>query len=156
MLKAPNGKKIIGTLEQLHGCAGINGAIIMTNGEIDDPIDLDYDGETDIYWNDQTTVRRNGERVFIDDDANEWLESEVVSGIANPEGHIEPEVAETIAALKGLAGAEIFLDHKEIRGEVMAAMRAILRAATMLQDLAAEKILREAALARHEAFLAKL
>lgn len=74
-LQAPNGLAIIGTYEILHGHANIAEATRNPDGTFD----IEYEGGTDIYWNDQKTVRNaNGERLFIDEDFVDWPESELV------------------------------------------------------------------------------
>lgn len=74
-LYAPNGAEIIGTLEILHGCAGIIDARPCGDGTFD----LDHDGETEIYWNGQETVTdaMTQQRIFIGEDGMEWQEGEL-------------------------------------------------------------------------------
>ncbi len=69
-MKAPNGRKIIGTLEQLYGVAYIHGDSTKD--------DYDHLGETKINWDGQETVTRDGEVIFIDDQGNEWQSSQVI------------------------------------------------------------------------------
>ena len=71
-MRAPNGKLIIGTLEKLYGVAQIDEESTLD--------DLCYDGHTDINWDGQETfVNEHGDRVFIDEDGNEWTESQLAT-----------------------------------------------------------------------------
>ena len=69
------GAAITGTLEQMDGKA------LTTEDSFsrDDTGKLvfDYEGETEIYWNGQETQSRDGKTIFIDDDGEEVLETEV-------------------------------------------------------------------------------
>lgn len=71
---APNGKQVIATAERLWATCKFTGTGVKPNGRLE----FDYDGETDINWDSQETVNRNGELVFLDCDWNEWLESQLV------------------------------------------------------------------------------
>lgn len=74
-LYAPDGETpIAGTLERVPGCAGVRSA----TQQVDGTYDLDWDGGTEMYWDDSKTVVRDGQRVFIDEDGEEWLENELV------------------------------------------------------------------------------
>lgn len=77
----PNGERIIGTLEELQGCAY---AMVY---EIDDDgrVIPTYQGDTEIYWNGQRSVIRDDQRVFLDQNSNEWLESQVTFMPVKPE-----------------------------------------------------------------------
>lgn len=61
--------EIVGTLETLSGVALI--------GEVSSLADFEYAGETKVWWDDQRTVVRDGQRIFVDDDGEEYLESQV-------------------------------------------------------------------------------
>lgn len=67
-LIAPNGKTITGTLEQLQGRAN------ATRFELDDDGTLrpDYHGDTDVWWEGQETVTRDGQMVLVDREGNEF------------------------------------------------------------------------------------
>ena len=73
-LVAPSGHAIVGTLDRIPGIAKINGA--SRNGETGE-YDLDWEGHTEVLWNDQVTIYRQKERVFVDEDGGEWLESDL-------------------------------------------------------------------------------
>ncbi|WP_037500608.1 hypothetical protein [Sphingomonas jaspsi] len=83
-LYAPNGRLIDRTLETIPGSCGIREGTVTRKD--DGTYDFDYDGTgTDVDWDGQKQVTRdatNGgyvmERVFIDVDGGEWLESQLV------------------------------------------------------------------------------
>ena len=71
---------IIGTLEIVSGCAGIAGASRSSDGSLD----IDWEGGTEIYWDEQRTqVDGNGARLYVDEEGatvhedNVLLDSEV-------------------------------------------------------------------------------
>lgn len=70
---APNGKLIVGTLETCPGCA----LITSISRAVDGSITLDYVGETKMYWDDQRTIERDGQTIFLDSDGHEWPESQL-------------------------------------------------------------------------------
>ncbi|GBO88730.1 hypothetical protein [Marinobacter salsuginis] len=71
---SPQGNEIIGTLETVPGVALIDMDSASLEG---DTLQFDYDGQTDIQWNEQKTVRRSGHRVFVDDRDNEFTEDQL-------------------------------------------------------------------------------
>jgi hypothetical protein len=71
---APNGKEIRGTLETVCGVAEGQEFTRAADGSIE----FVYSGSTDIWWDEQKTVTRQGQRVFIDEDGAEWPESKIV------------------------------------------------------------------------------
>ena len=73
-LYAPDGALIVGTLELVTGSAGIIGATRQPDGSLD----LEYEGGTEMFGDDSKTVERKGQRVFLDEDGSEWLESELL------------------------------------------------------------------------------
>ena len=75
-LYAPNGKEIMGTLEVIHGQAGIMPGTIKRND--DGTFDFDYDGDTEMFWDEQRTKTEEGQRIFLDEDGNEWYERDLV------------------------------------------------------------------------------
>lgn len=82
-LYAPDGETLIkGTKERIPGCAEIINDNV-TRGE-DGTFDLEYEGHTEVYWDDQVTLSRvpakgqPAQRIFIDEDGDEHLESELV------------------------------------------------------------------------------
>lgn len=75
VLIAPNGAPIVGTLELIPGVAGIQR---VKAGKGDGGLfEIEYDGETEVDWDNQVTVKRKGGRVFVDPDGQEWLESQL-------------------------------------------------------------------------------
>lgn len=79
---SPHGTRIIGTLERLPGVALIQQDDV-TNGP-DGTFALEYAGGTNVDWNAQATVYRQPvgdgkappQRVFVDEDGDEFLEGE--------------------------------------------------------------------------------
>lgn len=71
--------EIIGTLDLVPGRANLNGATRLPDGTLD----IDWAGETTMFWDDQKTVQRridDGhplENIYLDEDGNEYLESEL-------------------------------------------------------------------------------
>jgi hypothetical protein len=75
VLISPKGKLITGTLEQMIGRANI--VRDSARKKLAGGIEFDYEGSTDIFWDEQHTVTRNDEFVFLDEDGNDYLESEL-------------------------------------------------------------------------------
>jgi hypothetical protein len=74
-LISPEGTLIVATLERLSGRALIEPSSIRA--EPSGGFSFDYEGTTDIFWDDQRTVVENDERVFLDEEGTEYLESEL-------------------------------------------------------------------------------
>ncbi|MEA3212310.1 MAG: hypothetical protein QOE70_5367 [Chthoniobacter sp.] len=75
ILVSPAGTVITGTLERLSGRANI-----VPGSAREDPlggIEFDYEGSTEIWWDEQSTVIRDDERVFLDEEGDEFLESDL-------------------------------------------------------------------------------
>lgn len=66
---SPNNSPIVGTYERVYGVAVVTG--ITDEG---DPV---YEGSTDMYWNSQETVYSDGETLWVDEDGNKWVFSEL-------------------------------------------------------------------------------
>jgi len=64
---------IQGTLETVRGVAYIANPR-MENGKIA----FDYEGGTKIWWDEQETVKEDGQRMFVDAEGNEYTEDELV------------------------------------------------------------------------------
>lgn len=73
---APNGSPILGTLEKLSGRAEITEDSYKKNP--DGTLDFDYQGGTEIFYDDQETVVQEGKRMFLSADGNEWPEDQLV------------------------------------------------------------------------------
>lgn len=71
-LTTPDGDEIKGTLEVLPGCARAD--------SIDDEGEPEYEGDTEVFWNDQRPDVDPGskERLWLDYAHNVWRESELV------------------------------------------------------------------------------
>jgi hypothetical protein len=67
---APTGARITGTLETVLGVARVEGW-----DEHGEPI---YSGDTEIWWDEQRTVIRDDEFVYVDANGDEWLQSQLV------------------------------------------------------------------------------
>ena len=92
---SPTGGEIIGTLEHMHGVALASDYTRAGDGKIS----FEYDGGTDVNWDGQETVDRDGNRVFVDESGDEWTEDEIrLEGEAQPP---EPRLVE-LAREEGL------------------------------------------------------
>jgi hypothetical protein len=82
-LKAPDGTELSGVLQNITGysvCGGLNDD---GNPEYEDETEIDWDAMTEVTrWNDSTKAM---ERVWIDRDGGEWLESELVEDVEEPD-----------------------------------------------------------------------
>ena len=65
---SPIGSMIRGTLETITGCALIS---------FNDDGSWDYDGETDVWWDEQRTLTKDGEDLFVDEAGYSWKASEL-------------------------------------------------------------------------------
>lgn len=66
---SPNGSPIVGTKELIPGMAYAS--------EYSETGEPEYEGETDVYWNDQKTIKRRGPNgkvslVYLDEGGEEW------------------------------------------------------------------------------------
>ncbi len=69
-MRAPNGKLIVGIVEQMYGLA-----LITDESTIDD---IEYSGETKVDWDSQELfVNGEGDCVFLDEDGYRWTESQL-------------------------------------------------------------------------------
>jgi len=74
-LVSPAGKIITGTLERLSGRAIIvPGSARKCEGG---GVEFEYEGSTDVFWEEQHTVTRDGELVFLDAEGDDYLEGEL-------------------------------------------------------------------------------
>jgi hypothetical protein len=71
---SPQGNLIVGTLEVLHGRADLSD---ITRGQDGKPV-IEYAGYTEVFWDEQRIVQQDGEDVYLDDEANEVLASQIV------------------------------------------------------------------------------
>ena len=72
-LISPEGTRIIGTLERLSGRAEIVLDSIRANPQ--GGFTFEYEGTTEVFWDGQETEVRDGERVFLDEEGNEFTEN---------------------------------------------------------------------------------
>ena len=74
--RAPNGKLIVGTLEKLAGRANTVGGSFERdeNGKLT----FEYEGYTEVFWEEQKSVHKHGAPVFLDEDGFQWEETEIL------------------------------------------------------------------------------
>ncbi|MGA2107228.1 MAG: hypothetical protein ABSH25_06255 [Syntrophorhabdales bacterium] len=76
---APNGLEIEGTLETLMGRANITFCkpdVVALEQE--GKLSFDWDGDTEIFWDEQKTVRdHKGRRIFLDSEGNQWTADQI-------------------------------------------------------------------------------
>ena len=70
------GARIRGTLERLHGRAEATEDSFRRDA--DGNVEFDYDGETEIYWDDGITVRRDDKIVYLDEHGAEVTQDDIV------------------------------------------------------------------------------
>lgn len=73
-LYAPNGRRIVAAKDWVPGNALIAGAQRNPDGTFE----IEWEGETKMCWDGQYTEKRRGRRVFLDEEANQWLEHQLV------------------------------------------------------------------------------
>ncbi len=67
------GKRIVGTLEIVTGRAEIGSWSRGQNGELE----FEYAGGTEIFWDEQKTVERDGQAVYLTEEGDEVLERDI-------------------------------------------------------------------------------
>ena len=72
-LISPEGTRIIGTLERLSGRAEI--ALDSFRANPQGGFTFEYEGTTEVFWDGQETEVWDGERVFLDEEGNEFTEN---------------------------------------------------------------------------------
>jgi len=72
-LLSPEGTRIIGTLEKLSGRAEIVLDSFRANPQ--GGFTFEYEGTTEVFWDGQETEVWDGERVFLDEQGNEFTEN---------------------------------------------------------------------------------
>ncbi len=73
--RASNGKLTIGTLERLSGRADIVEGSFTRNEN--GTFTFEYEGYTEVFWEEQKTVRRNGRPIFLDEEGFQWEETQL-------------------------------------------------------------------------------
>lgn len=73
---SPTGVAIWGTKELVPGVAVTSENTFSRKP--DGRLDFDYAGETELDWDNQRTVEKNGHTVFVDADGDEWNEDQIV------------------------------------------------------------------------------
>ena len=75
-VRAPTGKLIIGTLERLSGRTDIVEGSITRNEN--GTLTFEYEGYTEVFWEEQRTVHRNGKPIFLDEEGFQWEETQLL------------------------------------------------------------------------------
>lgn len=116
----PSGKRIIGTLEQIQGCAFAEFHELDDDGEIRP----EYEGKTKIYWDSQVSVIREDQLVFLDEASNEWLQSQVTFVPVEPEPDAPGDSATDPCACPSCRSSDIhFVNrHPSLQGETGVAL----------------------------------
>lgn len=68
--KSPSGSPIVGTYERLTARA--NATEYSATGE------PDYAGDTEVFWDEQKTVMRDGSMIYLDEDGMEWIFTDLI------------------------------------------------------------------------------
>jgi hypothetical protein len=99
---------LVGTLDELQARGEINGATRATDGS---GVDLEEAGESEVFWDDQSTVERDGFKVMLDDDGGEHSEAQMVIA---PEGTSDPYDDEDLVIRRKLIDAfvEYFAENE--------------------------------------------
>lgn len=74
-LQSPTGLDICGTLEVVPGVAMIINSEIKP--AIEGEFDIEYEGSSEMYWDDSQTKELDGERIFVDSAGGHWPENEL-------------------------------------------------------------------------------
>lgn len=100
---SPTGSQILGTLERLSGRAEI--IADSYRGDPKTGVDFDWEGGTEIFYDDQETVTRDGQRVFLDEAGDSWAEDQLALA-DEPPTVAAPEEAARVQAVPGPAAIE--------------------------------------------------
>lgn len=74
LVAGPNGLPITGILEACP-CRCRIAKFWRTS---DGTLDFEYSGGSEMFYDEQKTVERGNQRVFLDEEGNEWLESQLI------------------------------------------------------------------------------
>ena len=74
LVSAPNGLPITGSFE-ICPCRSIIAQFWRVDGGTRD---FDYSGDSEMFYEEQRIVERDNQRVFLDEEGNEWLESQLI------------------------------------------------------------------------------
>ena len=74
--RAPSGKLIVGTLERLSGRANIVERSFTRNEN--GTLTFEHEGYTEVFWEEQRTVYRNGRPIFLDEEGFQWEETQLL------------------------------------------------------------------------------
>lgn len=67
-LLSPAGRPIVGTLDLVPARANVGGFTLNADGSYSP----EFDGGSEMFWNDQRTVEREGQIIVLDEDGEEW------------------------------------------------------------------------------------
>ncbi|WP_353645715.1 hypothetical protein [Mesorhizobium sp. WSM2239] len=122
-MKAPSGSPILGTVDIVAARCNI-----LWN---DEGTDFDFEGGTEVWWDEQRTQKLGGQDVFIDEDGEEWLRCELIPDDAEPTDEIKPwhadpelrriEIVNTVKALfERITGKRLkeAFDHPDINSAI--------------------------------------
>lgn len=108
--RTPYGDPLRGTLERIPGIA-----LVDENEARDDDGDPNHAGDTDVIWDGQETVIRAGQRVWVDESGNEFLESELLKP-----GQEIPEPSTAVHPLSQYDNIRLLLgEHVEEAGKLV-------------------------------------
>ena len=77
------GARIRGTYERLHGVA--EAAEGSFRRDADGNIEFDYEGETEVFWDDSVTVRVNDKVVYLDEHGHDITQDNIILVDSLPE-----------------------------------------------------------------------
>lgn len=86
---APNGLEIVGTREIIPGVASITRDSFAKDS--DGNLTFEHRGGTEVHWDAQKTVTRDGRTVFVDEDGAEWTGDMIVLRAEDEETSMEGE-----------------------------------------------------------------
>ena len=72
---SPAGTEIIGTLDTVQARAEIIPGTFKRLA--DGSLDHEWEGSTEVFWDDQRTLKRDGKDIYLDDEGNEWTEDQI-------------------------------------------------------------------------------
>jgi hypothetical protein len=120
-VRAPNGNEIVGTYEMTPGRA--EGSFEGSRFE--------HEGGTEHFYDDQLTVTLAGETVYIDEDGDHWMESQLVR-VGQPLPDTIASPWENPAKVRALVeerfeeARELVLETKHVTGDMLVAVNAAL------------------------------
>lgn len=74
-LTTPTGRRIVATVETIPGTCAISNVSRLRAGTTNL---VEHAGETEVDWNGQRTAEVNGERLFVDEYKQVWMEHQLI------------------------------------------------------------------------------